>query len=66
MADEHETQLKNLTLVNVLILVVLFIVFIANAREGKSIPHTPGFKFLTASGSREGIFFFFLAIFRQQ
>ena len=35
MADEHETQLKNLTLVNVLILVVLFIVFIANAREGK-------------------------------
>ena len=35
LADEHETQLKNLTLVNVLILVVLFIVFIANAREGK-------------------------------
>lgn len=33
LADEHETQLKNLTLVNVLILVVLFIVFIANARE---------------------------------
>ena len=36
-ANEHETQLKNLTLVNILILVVLFIVFIANAREGKSI-----------------------------
>ena len=36
MANEHETQLKNLTLVNVLILVVLFIVFIANAREGLS------------------------------
>merc|ERR1719412_2468202 len=32
-ANEHETQLKNLTLVNILILVVLFIVFIANARE---------------------------------
>lgn len=34
-ANEHETQLKNLTLVNVLILIVLIIVFIANAREGK-------------------------------
>merc|ERR1719412_113266 len=32
-ANEHETQLKNLTLVNILILVVLFIVFIANAKE---------------------------------
>lgn len=36
LANEHETQLKNLTLVNILILVVLLIVFIANAREGKS------------------------------
>merc|ERR1719210_1275342 len=33
LANEHETQLRNLTLVNILILVVLFIVFIANARE---------------------------------
>lgn len=33
LANEHETQLKNLTLVNILIFVVLFIVFIANARE---------------------------------
>ena len=37
MANEHETQLKNLTLVNILILVVLIIVFIANAKEGKKI-----------------------------
>ena len=35
VANEHETQLKNLTLVNILILVVLIIVFIANAKEGK-------------------------------
>ena len=35
LASEHETQLKNLTLVNILILVVLIIVFIANAKEGK-------------------------------
>ena len=35
LASEHETQLKNLTLVNILILVVLIIVFIANATEGK-------------------------------
>ena len=35
LANEHETQLKNLTLVNILILVVLLIVFIANAREGE-------------------------------
>jgi len=33
LANEHETQLKNLTLVNILILIVLIIVFIANARE---------------------------------
>ena len=37
LANEHETQLKNLTLVNILILVVLIIVFIANAKEGKKI-----------------------------
>lgn len=37
LANEHETQLKNLTLVNILIIVVLFIVFIANAREGISL-----------------------------
>ena len=37
LASEHETQLKNLTLVNILILVVLIIVFIANAKEGKKI-----------------------------
>ena len=36
VANEHETQLKNLTLVNILILVVLIIVFIANAKEGKN------------------------------
>ncbi len=36
-ANEHETQLKNLTLVNILILVVLFIVFIANAKEGRNL-----------------------------
>ena len=35
LASEHETQLKNLTLVNILILIVLIIVFIANAKEGK-------------------------------
>ena len=35
LANEHETQLRNLTLVNALILIVLLIVFIANAREGK-------------------------------
>merc|ERR1719367_27333 len=33
LANEHETQLRNLTLVNALILIVLLIVFIANARE---------------------------------
>ena len=37
LASEHETQLKNLTLVNILILVVLIIVFIANAKEGNTI-----------------------------
>ena len=37
LASEHETQLKNLTLVNILILVVLIIVFIANAKEGKTM-----------------------------
>ena len=41
LASEHETQLKNLTLVNILILVVLIIVFIANAKEGKEIIFLP-------------------------
>ena len=40
LANEHETQLRNLTLVNALILIVLLIVFIANAREGKPKPQT--------------------------
>ncbi len=41
LANEHETQLRNLTLVNALILIVLLIVFIANAREGK--PKQPNY-----------------------
>jgi hypothetical protein len=34
-AGDHENELKNLTLVNILILVVLLIVLLANAREGQ-------------------------------
>ena len=34
-AGEHESELKNLTLVNILIIVVCIIVLLANAREGQ-------------------------------
>jgi hypothetical protein len=34
-AGEHENELKNLTLVNILIIVVLLLVLLANAREGR-------------------------------
>ena len=34
---EHETQLKNIFYAHILILVVLFVVLVANAREGKLI-----------------------------
>ena len=44
LANEHETQLKNLTLVNILILVVLIIVFIANAKEGKKMMFSKMFR----------------------
>ena len=34
--EEHQAELKNLTVVNILILVVLFVVLLANAKEGKT------------------------------
>ena len=35
ISKKHETELNNLTLVNILIVVVLFLVLIANAKEGE-------------------------------